>query len=101
MVVINKVCVVTSISLTPEEMNTLTEIVRLENIPRKSRSSAVGFLIRYYAEKKAGEFKALPPDKAKAEADRLEKAANWYRLQAAADEEEAKREVANALGKVV
>lgn len=95
--------VVTTVSLMPEELNTLQEIIKLErpNLPRKSVSAAVGFLIRYYAEHKAGEFKPLPPDKAKSEAERLEKAATWYRLQAAADEEEAKREIADSLGKVL
>lgn len=93
--------VVTTISLMPQELNTLQEIIKLEkpNLPRKSVSAAVGFLIRYYAEHKAGEFKPLPPDAARKEADKLEKAAIWYRLQAEADEQAAREEITPVLQK--
>lgn len=87
-----RMSVVTTISLTLEELRALDEITKIEaqHIPRASRSGTMGFLIRFYSAHKTGEFKPLPPQEALKEAERLEKAALWYKLQAEADLTEAK-----------
>jgi hypothetical protein len=88
---------ITTISLTPEEMRTIDEVGKLENLPRRSRSASIAFLIHFYSSKRLGEFEPLPPEEALKEAARLEKAANWYRMQAASDAEAAKREAEKLL----
>lgn len=86
---------ITSISLTGQEMQTLDEITKLED--RKGRSATVAFLIRFYSKKRVNEWDDLAPDLALKEAERLEQAATHYRMQAAADMENARREAVKKL----